>query len=369
MHVFHRAVEFSFRIWKDPQTDDLVDEICSVRFDVGGSDAQQHDQSGPNLADLLIIRLNAGFADSLNDNPHSWLSFALRLLAHRQPYDKDLLVGTLPLGYDPPMYPVLLHLGPITIYSYGVMMALGFISAGWTLGREFQRRGKDPNLASTFVLWAAIGGLMGARLLFVLQEWRAFLDDPWSLLFTGAGFVWYGGLLGGIVGVSLCIRRYGLLWGEMMDAVAPSIALGHGVGRIGCHLAGDGDWGPPTTLPWGVAYPNAIVGWDFPPGVYVHPTPLYETTAYLLVFAFLWMRRAQSPRPGTQFGWYLVLASTARFFLEFVRVNPSLAFGFSQAQVLSVFLVFAGAFLVLRDRETSSTATAAEAQVSHGKRR
>lgn len=267
------------------------------------------------------------------------------------------------------MYPVLLQFGPITIYSYGVMMALGFISAGWTLGLELQRRGKDPNLASTFVLWAAIGGLLGARLLFLAEEWREFLNDPWPLLFTGAGFVWYGGLIGGIVGVTLCIYRYGLSWSEMMDAVAPSIALGHGIGRLGCHFAGDGDWGPPTTLPWGVAYPNAIVGWDFPPGVRVHPTPLYETTAYLLVFAFLWSRRAKPSTTGTQFGWYLLLASTARFFLEFVRVNPPLLFGLSEAQVLSILLVAAGAFLMLRKGDGPLSANPVAPQLVRGKRK
>lgn len=267
------------------------------------------------------------------------------------------------------MYPVLFQFGPITIYSYGVMMALGFIFAGWTLGLELQRRGKDPNLASTFVLWAAIGGLIGARLLFLIEEWRAFLTDPWPLLFTGAGFVWYGGLIGGIVGVSLCIYRYGMSWGEMMDAVAPSIALGHGIGRLGCHFAGDGDWGPPTTLPWGVAYPNAIVGWDFPPGVRVHPTPIYETTAYLLVFAFLWFRRSKLPAPGTQFGWYLLLASTARFFLEFVRVNPPVLFGLSEAQLLSILLVAAGAILALRKNDESMTSPPGTAALARGKRK
>lgn len=267
------------------------------------------------------------------------------------------------------MYPVLFRFGPITIYSYGVMMALGFIAAGWVLGKELHRRGKDPNLASTFVLWAAVGGLIGARLLFLVQEWQAFLNDPWSLLFTGAGFVWYGGLIGGVVGVTLCIYRYGFSWSEMMDAVAPSITLGHAIGRIGCHLAGDGDWGPPTTLPWGVAYPHAIVGWDFPPGVRVHPTPLYETTAYLLVFAFLWSRRLKSPEPGTQFGWYLVLASTARFFLEFVRVNPPWLFNLSQAQLLSIVLVAAGAFLLLRKQDKPVVVTASTANLAQRKRR
>ncbi len=265
------------------------------------------------------------------------------------------------------MYPVLFHFGPITIYSYGVMMALGFIAATWTLGLELRRRGENPDLASTFVMWAAIGGLIGARLLFLVEEWRAFLDNPWALLFTGAGFVWYGGLIGGVIGVTWCISRRGLSWIAMMDAVAPSIALGHGIGRLGCHFAGDGDWGPPTTLPWGVAYPNAIVGWDYPPGVRVHPTPIYETTAYLLVFAFLWWRRSKPIQPGSQFGWYLILGSTARFFLEFVRVNPPLLFSLSQAQVISIFLVAAGVFLVFCRRESTPEEPVMASPLAQGK--
>jgi len=168
------------------------------------------------------------------------------------------------------------------------------------------------------------------------------------LILTGAGFTWYGGLIGGVIGVTLCIRRYGFSWLEIMDAVAPAIAVGHGIGRIGCHLAGDGDWGPPTTLPWGVAYTNAIIGWDYPPGVRVHPSALYETIAYLLVFAVLWGMRT-TPRPvGSLFWGYLLLSSLARFVIEFVRINPPLAFGLSEAQMISLILMMIGAVMLTR---------------------
>lgn len=247
------------------------------------------------------------------------------------------------------MYPVLLRVGPITIYSYGVMMALGFLAAGWALGKGLERQGKDPRLASTLVLWAAVGGLLGARLLFLFEQWPAFLADPWSLIFTGAGFTWYGGLIGGVGAVTLCIKRYGLPWVEIIDAVAPAIALGHGIGRIGCHLAGDGDWGPPTTLPWGVAYTEAIIGWDYPPGVRVHPTALYETAAYLLIFAILWNRRTVPHQPGALFWGYLLLAGIARFLLEFVRVNPGVLFGLSLAQVMSLLMAAVGGAMLLRN--------------------
>ncbi len=246
------------------------------------------------------------------------------------------------------MHPVLLELGPFTLYSYGVMMALGFVSATWLLAKGLAYQGRSPDLASKLVLWAAMGGLIGARLLFILGHWSAFTADPWALLFTGAGFVWHGGLIGGIAGVSLGIRHHGLPWRETMDAIAPAIALGHGTGRIGCQLAGDGDWGPPTDLPWGMAYPEAIVGWDYPPDVFVHPTPLYEMAAYFAIAAVLWNRRTSGYRPGVLFWGYLLLAGIARFFLEFVRVNPPLWGAFSQAQVISIGLMLTGASLLCK---------------------
>ena len=258
------------------------------------------------------------------------------------------LASGLAFGYDRRMYPVLLELGPFTIYSYGVMMALGFVAAAWLLGKGLACQGRNPELASALVLWAAIGGLIGARLLFILANWSAFLADPWASLFTGAGFVWHGGLIGGIVGVSLGIRHYKLPWPETMDAIAPAIALGHGTGRIGCHLAGDGDWGPPTDLPWGMAYPDAIIGWDYPPDVFVHPTPLYEMLTYYAIAAVLWNRRTAGYSPGSLFWGYLLLAGIARFFLEFVRVNPPLWGTFSQAQVISIGLILVGASLLFK---------------------
>ncbi len=267
------------------------------------------------------------------------------------------------------MYPVLLHFGPLSIYSYGVMMALGFLTGGWVLGKELQRQGKDANFSSTLVLSAAVGGLVGARLLFLIEQWQAFVADPWSSIFTGAGFTWYGGLIGGIVAVTWCIRRHGLAWLEVMDAMAPAIALGHGIGRIGCHLAGDGDWGPPTTLPWGVAYTRAIVGWDFPPGVRVHPTPLYETLAYVLIFTILWSRRNAPHRAGALFWGYLLLAGIARFLLEFVRVNPPLVLVLSEAQLISVCLVVVGAVMLIAKREEQPAVVASAPRLAREKRR
>ena len=126
------------------------------------------------------------------------------------------------------------------------------------------------------VLWAAVGGLVGARILAIVDDWSGFVSDPLHSIFSGSGFVFYGGLIGGFIAVSWTIRRHGLPWLQTVDCIAPGLVLAQGIGRIGCQLAGDGDWGSETTLPWGMAYPNAIVGWPYPPGVRVHPAPLYE---------------------------------------------------------------------------------------------
>jgi phosphatidylglycerol---prolipoprotein diacylglyceryl transferase len=245
------------------------------------------------------------------------------------------------------MYPVLLHLGPLTIYSYGLMMAFAFLTAGYLTGRELSRKGFNGELASTMVFWAAIGGLAGARVFAIFDDWNGFVSDPVHTIFSGAGFVWYGGLLGGFLAVSWTIRQHHLPWLTTVDCIAPGLVLAHGIGRIGCQLAGDGDWGRETTLPWGMAYPNAIVGWHYAPGVRVHPTPLYEFVAYAAICAFLWSIRKRPQPDGTVFWWYLLCTATARFLIEFVRINPTMAFGLSEAQWISVILFAIGAWKLL----------------------
>jgi phosphatidylglycerol---prolipoprotein diacylglyceryl transferase len=255
------------------------------------------------------------------------------------------------------MYPVILHLGPITIYSYGLMMAIAFLTAAYLTGLELARKGLNGELASTLVFWAAVGGLVGARLFALVDDWSGFVADPLRTLFSGAGFVWYGGLIGGFLAVTWVIQRNRLPWLVTVDCIAPGLVLAHGIGRIGCQLAGDGDWGRVTTLPWGMAYPHAIIGWNYPPGVRVHPTPLYELLAYTAIFAFLWAIRKRPHADGRLFWWYLVLAPTARFLIEFLRINPRVFLGLSEAQLISVGLVAVGAWKLL-------TAAAVPAAVS-----
>jgi phosphatidylglycerol:prolipoprotein diacylglycerol transferase len=245
------------------------------------------------------------------------------------------------------MVPDVLHIGPVPIHLFGIFLALAFLAAGWAAGREFERRGWDPALASSVLVWAAVGGLVGARLWIVVDAWPEFVAAPLTFLVTGGGFVWYGGLLGGALAVTLYFRREGIPWLRGADAVAPAIVLGQAIGRIGCQVAGDGDWGRETTLPWGMAYPYAVVGWDKPPGVRVHPTPLYESAAYFAVFLLLWRARREPAPDGAILALYLLLSGAARFLVEFVRVNPRVLFGLTEAQLVSLALIVVGGWQLL----------------------
>lgn len=261
------------------------------------------------------------------------------------------------------MYPIIIQLGPITIYSFGLMMALAFLSAAYLTGKELDRKGYNADIASSLVIWAAVGGIAGARLWLVVDDWNGFIADPFGSLFSGAGFVWYGGLIGGALAVAWAAKHYyNLGFLLIADCVAPGLALAHGIGRIGCQLAGDGDWGSVTTLPWGMAYERAIIGWDYPPGVRVHPTPIYEMLAYFLIAGLLWRWRTREQPDGSIFAWYLILASIARFLVEFVRINPRIWLDLSAAQWTAVVLALAGAALLVFNRSTATEALPAAAR-------
>jgi len=265
------------------------------------------------------------------------------------------------------MIPILLRLGPVqlfghpftlTIYSFGLMMALGFIAADLVIAADCPRRGLDPEYATAIVLWGALGGIIGARLYDVLDNWRLYMANPVSIVWSGAGFVWFGGFIGGVTAACFVARHYRVSVGATADMCAPALAIGQALGRIGCHLSGDGDWGVPSTVPWAVAYTKAIVGWGpqtvlklgphdelvsgFFPGVRVHPTSIYEAILYTGVFLFLWSMRRQAGVEGRIFYLYLVLLGGCRFLVEFLRVNPRVLFGLSEAQLIGLAMVAAG---------------------------
>ena len=247
------------------------------------------------------------------------------------------------------MYPILFKIGPFTVYSFGTLLALGALAAGWVVKSELNRYRYNTEIASTIIVAAAVGGLIGARLFNIFENMTYFLQDPLDFAFRGAGFTWYGGMLGGVLAVTWLVRRKGIPWLQTADICAPALAIGYGVGRIGCHIAGDGDWGVVSDLPWAMAYTNAIFGWvhpltgiPYPSGVRVHPTPIYELIQSLIIFAVLWPLRKKGYPSGAIFWFYLILAGISRFMVEFWRVNPIFGLGMTQAQWISIVLVLIG---------------------------
>ena len=243
------------------------------------------------------------------------------------------------------MVPVLIQLGPLTLYTFGAMMALAFLVAGSVIALALEEQEVDPDHAWSILFWAAVGGIVGSRLLVIFDDWHGFVADPITYLVSGSGFIWYGGLVGGTLSVTLYLRHHGLRWLESVDAIAPALALGHAIGRIGCQISGDGDWGRPTKLPWGMSYPEAVIGWStwlrdngLPPDVRVHPAPVYETILYSGIFVVLWSLRKRGLAPGSLLWLYLFFSSLARFAVEIIRVEPVVAAGLTQAQWFAIFL-------------------------------
>jgi phosphatidylglycerol:prolipoprotein diacylglycerol transferase len=235
------------------------------------------------------------------------------------------------------MQPEILILG-LSIKTFGVMFALGFLAAGAVIGRRLVELRKPIDWAYEMVFAALVGGLVGARVYWIAQNYSQAKGDIVGSVFSGSGLIWYGGALGGAIGVLLWAWRRGMLGLALLDLCAPALAIGYAVGRIGCQLAGDGDYGKPSDLPWAMAYPHGTV----PTTQTVHPTPIYETLAMGLVAWGLWRLR-NAFRPGALFATYLVCAGLERFLIEFIRRNPQEAVGLTNAQWESIALFVVGA--------------------------
>jgi phosphatidylglycerol:prolipoprotein diacylglycerol transferase len=241
------------------------------------------------------------------------------------------------------MYPFI-HLGPITLGTYGLLVATAVLVALFVMRAEFLRRGLGID-AETVVSLTALAGIAGARIYHLMESPREFFANPWPLLFSTMGFAWFGSVIAGFLALVLIARHYKMGILTMLDAASPAAALGYGIGRIGCLISGDGDYGTPTNLPWGMSFPNGIV----PTDQRVHPTPIYEFLIALVIFWILWRlggRMIRDARPaGIVFAAYLVLTGIARFFIEFIRINPRSFFGMTNAQAASLASILAGAVL------------------------
>jgi phosphatidylglycerol:prolipoprotein diacylglycerol transferase len=252
------------------------------------------------------------------------------------------------------LYPFI-HIGPLTLGTYGLLVATGLICAFFILRADFARRGVSAD-AEAIIGITGLAGLAGSRLYHLLESPAEFFADPWHLLFSTMGFAFFGAVIGGFLALLLLARRFRMKPLLMLDAASPAAALGYGIGRIGCLLSGDGDYGIPTSLPWGMSFPNGIV----PTTERVHPTPIYEFLVALLIFWILWRLGARGLRThapyGIVFSAYLVLTGIARFLVEFIRINPRSFYGLTNAQAASVVSILAGIILFLSVRHASSAA-------------
>jgi phosphatidylglycerol:prolipoprotein diacylglycerol transferase len=230
-----------------------------------------------------------------------------------------------------------IDLGPLTLKTFGIMFSLGFIAAGAVCARRFKELGKPSDWAYEIIFAALIGGLIGARGYYLIQHWSDVRNDFFGNVFSGSGLVWYGGALGGAIAVGVWAWWRGFFELALLDLAAPPLALGYAIGRIGCQLSGDGDYGKASHLPWAMAYPDGTV----PTDDRVQPTPVYETLAMGLIAWLLWTWRDRF-RPGILFALYLVLSGLERFLVEFVRRNDQVWAGLTAPQIESLALMLIG---------------------------
>lgn len=232
------------------------------------------------------------------------------------------------------MYPILFEIFGYPISTFGVMMAIGFLVAAWHTSVRLKEYGLDPELSSTLLLYAMFFGVAGSKFYFAIDEGVRSGVPFMDLLFARAGITWYGGLIGGTIGVTVGCLIHGLPIRIVSSCVSIAALLGQAFGRVGCFLVGD-DYGRPTDGPLGVIFAQGMP----PTTVPVHPTQLYEVVWLLLGAAVLWKRRKSSP---FLFGEYLAWNGFGRFFIEMLRVNPKVALGLTEPQWIGIALVVLG---------------------------
>ena len=265
------------------------------------------------------------------------------------------------------IYPFIIHVGPLEITGYGLMLMVAFLMGGWLIARQLRENKLKEDYAADIVAAAVIGGIIGAKLWYV-----ALTRDP-GALFSRGGLVWYGGFIGGALAVILNSWRLGVPLRWTMQLAAPALAAAYGLGRVGCFLVND-DYGRPSNLPWAVKFPEGLppstagnmhhlFGVPVPAGIdpstvlAVHPTQLYEVAAMLIAFAVLWSLRKKGQPIGWLFGLYLVFAGIERFLVEIVRAKDDRFLGpFTLAQLTSVIVLAVGVWLLILWRRGASPA-------------
>jgi phosphatidylglycerol:prolipoprotein diacylglycerol transferase len=246
------------------------------------------------------------------------------------------------------VYPILFRIGDFEVTTFGALVASAALVGIWIFSRELRYSGLPANAVDA-ALAGVVGGLVGAKVVWAVEfrDQAPFL----SLLLSRGGLSWFGGFAGGVSTGVWFLRRQHVPLLPALSAASPALAVGHAIGRIGCFMVGD-DYGRPTDMPWGVAFPRGLPPTDVP----VHPTQLYETVPLIAIAWLLigWRRRDVSD--AVVFGRYLVMAGTLRFAIEFIRVNLRIAGPFTLAQIISLTVIAAGATLLfMRNRRPERT--------------
>lgn len=257
------------------------------------------------------------------------------------------------------------HLGPtLTLHTYGVLLAIAFLAGLWVASRQAKRAGLDANRITDMAVWVLIAGLIGAKLLLVVVDWRYFGRNPRDLVSVfQSGGVFYGGLIGGVLVAWWYVRRHRLAGWQTADVLVPGVALGQAIGRLGCFSAGC-CWGRATQVPWAVTFTDvyAARAVGTPMDTPLHPSQLYESFATFLIFLFLLWLAPRKRFQGQVTLAYVALYSVARFGLEFLRGDPDRGAWFggilSTSQLIAIALLLGLAVLLPRIRKTRTITTA-----------
>lgn len=276
------------------------------------------------------------------------------------------------------MHPIVFEWGPIRIGSYGICLAMAFLGSILITNREFRKNKADVNLAWDIYLMAMVGGIVGSRILFIVEDWHSFVHAPLKVLFSASGFSVIGGY---VLALTMCIIRLRVArepFMKMADLCSPGMAIGYAVGRVGCITAGDGCYGLPTTGPLGMTFPHGLVptlssmnhllsikfvecypGLPVPADIAVHPTPLYESLSmWLLLFVLL--KGNWSIGPGRRFAMFLGWFGLSRFLIEFIRLNPPGPYGLTSDQWLSLFIIMGAIGVAVLARRFEATPEAGQ---------
>ena len=252
------------------------------------------------------------------------------------------------------MIPIIFSLGPLPLNSFGLMMVCCFIGAWRRLYLSLEEAGENPEIAERMVVTAAVAGIVGSRVNYIISNFSEFLRDPLSMIFSGAGFVFYGGFLISAFTVAIFLKLNKLPLLKYADLAAPCLAIGYAIGRIGCHLSGDGDYGKATDSLLGFSYFLGVA--PTPRGVLVHPTPIYETLLAFLLCALLLelTKRKVLKRAGQLFGVYILFSAVFRFLIEYLRIEPVGSLGLTEAQHVALILIIPALLLAITGAKDTS---------------